>query len=295
MSSIPQPVPPSWKDLGKSSNDLLGKDFPIFGTSLEVKTKTPNGVTFKVAGTRDAKSNAIAGDIEGKYVDPKNGLTFTETWTTTNILRAQVELDNQIAQGLKLDLNTSLFPEKGTKAAVFTATYKQPALHTRAVLDVLKGPTFTADTVLGRDGFLLGGEASYDVAEGQVKRYAAALGYSAPDYAVTFHGLGNFSTYSAGYYHRVSRDVEAGARAVYDTKAATGGVSLEVGTKVYLDPTAFWKAKINSAGVLVLGYTQSLRPGVKSSFGLAIDTQKINDATAASAAHKIGAHFVFEG
>ncbi|CEL62550.1 putative mitochondrial outer membrane protein porin OS=Schizosaccharomyces pombe (strain 972 / ATCC 24843) GN=SPAC1635,01 PE=3 SV=1 [Rhizoctonia solani AG-1 IB] len=292
-----QPVPPNWKASAykqRSSNDLLSKDLPVFGTSLEVKTKTPSGPVFKVAGTRDNKSAVINGDVEAKYADPKNGLVITQAWTTANVLRTQVELENQIAKGLKLDLNTALLPDKGQKTALVNAVWKQPGLHSRAVVDLFKGPTFTADTVVGRDGFLLGGEASYDVTSGKVTRYAAALGFSAPEYAVTLHGLGNFSSYSASYYHRVSRDVEAGAKAVYDTKATTGGVNLEVGAKAYLDSAAFVKAKINNAGVLVLGYTQALRPGVRASFGLALDTQRLND-TAAPAAHKVGASFTFEG
>ncbi|KAF8583129.1 hypothetical protein K439DRAFT_1661466 [Ramaria rubella] len=293
--SLPQPVPPSWKDLGKSSNDLLGKDFPIHGTSLEVKTKTPSNVTFKVAGQRDSKSSQINGDIEAKYIDPKNGLTFTQAWTTANALRTQLELDNQIAKGIKLDLTTTLLPNKDHKSAILNAVYKQPGLHSRAFLDVFKGPTFTADTVLGRDGFLLGAEASYNVTDGAITRYAAAAGFSAPEYAVTLHGLGNFNTFAASYYHRVSRDVEAGAKAVYDHKATTGGVSLEVGAKAYLDSAAFVKAKINSSGLLVLGYTQALRPGVKASFGLALDTQKLNEVAPSGPAHKVGASFVFEG
>jgi hypothetical protein len=65
------------QDFGKSSADLLQKDYPIQGTSLEVKTLTPSNVTFKVAGTR-APEGAVAGDIEGKYVDFKNGLIFTQ-------------------------------------------------------------------------------------------------------------------------------------------------------------------------------------------------------------------------
>jgi voltage-dependent anion channel protein 2 len=116
-----------------------------------------------------------------------------------------------------------------------------------------QGPTFTADAVLGRDGFLLGGEAAYNVSGGNITRYAAALGYSAPDYSVTLHGLHNFNTFSASYYHRVSRDVEAGARAVYDSKSTHGGVNLEVGTKAYLDSSAFIKTKINNAGVIAFG------------------------------------------
>jgi len=159
---------------------------------------------------------------------------------------------------------------------------------------VLKGPTFTADAVLGRDGFLLGGEAAYNVSGGNITRYAAALGYSAPDYSVTLHGLHNFNTFSASYYHRVSRDVEAGARAVYDSKSTHGGVNLEVGTKAYLDSSAFIKTKINNAGVIAFGYTQILRPGVKASFGLALDTQKLNDPDPAGTAHKVGVQFVFD-
>jgi len=189
---------------------------------------------------------------------------------------------------------SSLAPEKGTKTAAINAAFKQSGLHTRAALDIFKGPTFTADTVVGRDGFLLGGETAYNVTEGKITRYAAAVGYNAPDYAITLHGLNNLRTFSASYYHRVSSDVEAGAKAVYDSKATTGGVALEVGTKVYLDPAAFVKAKINNVGVIALGYTQALRPGVKLGLGLAIDTQKLNEVSPSGPAHKVGASFVFE-
>ncbi|EAU86031.2 voltage-dependent ion-selective channel [Coprinopsis cinerea okayama7 len=292
--SLPQPVPPSWKDLGKSSNDLLSKDYPIHGTSLEVKTQTPSNVAFKVAGNKDSKSAVITGDLEAKYTDKAHGLTVTQAWTTSNVLRNQVELENQLAKGLKLDLTTSLAPEKGAKTAVLGGVFKQSGLHTRAVLDLFKGPTFTTDAVVGRDGFLAGAEASYNVTEGKVTRYAAALGYNAPEYAVTLHGLNNLSTFTASYYHRINRDVEAGAKAVYDPKATHGGVALEVGSKVYLDAAAFVKAKINNSGVIALGYTQALRPGVKASFGLALDTQKLNDPNPVGPSHKVGLSFVFD-
>ncbi|KAG6914868.1 hypothetical protein DXG01_014843 [Tephrocybe rancida] len=292
--SLPQPVPPSWKDLGKSSNDLLGKDFPFQGFNLEVKTKAPSGVTFKVGGNRAVGSDLIHGDIEAKWLERKHGLTFTQTWTTANALRAQVELENTIAKGLKVDLATTLLPEKGSKTAILNAAYKQSGVHTRAALDIFKGPTFTADTVIGRDGFLVGAEAAYNVTEGNVTRYAAALGYNAPEYAITFHGLNNLKTFSASYYHRVSADVEAGAKAIYDSKSTTGGVALEVGAKAYLDSAAFVKAKINNSGVIALGYTQSLRPGVKASFGLALDTQKLNEVSPHGPSHKVGLSLTFD-
>jgi len=273
---------------------LLGKDFYFHGTSLEVKTKTPSDVTFKVGGTRDSKHDVINGDIEAKYVDRKHGLTFTQTWLTSNVLRSQVELENQIAKGLKIDLNTSLLPEKGAKTAVINSAYKLSGFHTRAAFDIMKGPTFTADAVVGRDGFLIGGEAAYNVTEGKITRYAAAIGYNAPEYAMTIHGHNNLKSFTASYYHRVNADVEAGAKAIYDPKLTQGGIGIEVGAKAYLDPASFIKAKISNAGVIALGYTQTLRPGVKASFGLALDTQKLNDPAPIGPSHKVGVHLVFE-
>jgi len=291
--AFPQPVPPSWKDLGKSCTDLLQKEYPFHGVSLEVKTKTPSGVTFKVAG-QDHKTGEIYGDIEAKYSDAKNGLNLTQTWTTTNILKSSVELENQIAKGLKFELHGTLAPEKNTHSAILNAAYKQSGIHSRVFLDVFKGPTVTADSVIGRDGFLVGVEGAYNVTDGKIHKYALAAGYNAPEYAVSFLANQNLKTFHAGYYHKVSPDVEAGAKAVYDTKATNPTTHLEVGTKVYLDAASFLKAKINSSGVVALGYTQSLRPGVKVQFGLALDTAKLNAANHVGASHKVGAHFVFE-
>lgn len=116
----------------------MNKEYPFNGASLEVKTVTPSNVAFKVAGNKDSKSDIITGDIEGKWTDKAHGLTVTQTWTTANILRNTVELENQIAQGLKLDLATSLAPEKGAKTAVIGSVYKQSGFHTRATLDLFK-------------------------------------------------------------------------------------------------------------------------------------------------------------
>lgn len=105
-----------------------------------MKTKTPSGVTFRVAGNRDSRSSQINSDIEAKYADSKKGITATQTWTTANALRTQLELENQFAKGLKLDISSVLLPEAGPKSAsaLVNAIYKQPGLHTRAFLDLFK-------------------------------------------------------------------------------------------------------------------------------------------------------------
>lgn len=51
--------------------------------------------------------------------------------------------------GLKLELLGLINPDKGSKAALITAIYRQPAFHGRALVDPLNGPTITADAVVG--------------------------------------------------------------------------------------------------------------------------------------------------
>ncbi|KAF9289726.1 eukaryotic porin/Tom40 [Linnemannia elongata] len=291
-------IPVPFADVGKSANDLLGKDFPVGQTKLELKTVAPNGVTFNVLGNQDNKSGAINGELKTKYVDFKNGLTVTEAWTTGNLLTTQIELENKVAKGLKLDITGGFLPSEGKKNAKVGVQYKKLGFNTRAYLDLFKGPTFTGDVVVGRDGFIVGGDLAYDVGGSYITRFAAAAGYTAPEYSVALHAHNSFKVFSASYYHRINADLEVGGKGVWDSKAAPASaekghakapVALEVGAKLYLDRDAFVKAKVNNAGVLGLGYTQALRKGVKVSVGGLFDTTKLNQA-----AHKVGVSFVFE-
>ncbi|KAF9437710.1 Mitochondrial porin [Entomortierella beljakovae] len=288
-------IPVPFADLGKASNDLLGKDFPVGQTKFELKTVAPGGVTFNVIGAQDNKSRHINGELKTKYVDYKNGVTVTEAWTTANVLTTQIEVENKVAKGLKLDVTGGFLPSEGKKTAKVGVQYKQLGLNSRAYVDVFKGPTFTGDVVVGRDGFLVGGNVAYDVKGAYITQFAAAAGYTAPEYAVALHAQNSFKVFSASYYHRINSDLEAGGKAVWDTKATPAGdkakapVNLEVGAKYYLDRDAFVKAKVNNAGVLGLGYTQALRKGVKVSIGGLFDTTKLDQP-----AHKLGLGFVFE-
>lgn len=64
-----------------------------------------------MTGNRNIDTNAIAGELEGKFSDPKNGVTFTQAWSSTNALRTVVELENQIAKGVCLTFRSlSLSP-----------------------------------------------------------------------------------------------------------------------------------------------------------------------------------------
>ncbi|KAJ1566079.1 Mitochondrial porin [Nowakowskiella sp. JEL0078] len=282
---MPTPV---FSDIGKAANDLLSKDYPIGSAKLEVNTTTSNGVKFTVVGNKDNKSGVIGSELKTKYSDKSRGLTLTQTWTTNNVLSTQIELLDSIAKGVKFDLHGSLHPAVGSKNAKAGVEYKQDNVVIRTALDLFKGPTLSGDAVVGSDGWLAGGEVAYEVSNARVTRYNAALGYTTPEYTVSLHANNQLGAFVASYFHRVAADIEAGARATWN-KASDSAVNLEVGTKYTLDRSSFIKAKIDNSGRLGLGYTQTLRPGVKLSLGGLFDTAKLNDNS-----HKVGLALVLE-
>lgn len=279
---------PAYSDIPKAANDLLGKDFPVGSTKLDVKTKAPNGVQFSVSGAQ-ASSGAVNGRLEAKYADIPNGLTLTQAWDTANLLDTKIEIQDQIAKGLKVDVNSRFVPDsaKGKSASVALA-YKYPNLHCRAFVDVLKR-SFTGDVTVGHDGFVAGAEVGYDVPLGQISKYAATIGYSAAPYTVALQATSNLSVFAASYHHRVNPFVEASGKVTWDAKAAANAVGLEIGSKYTLDSVTYVKGKINNVGIAHLSYFQTLRPGVKLGLGLQLDTQRLNEP-----AHKVGLSMSFE-
>jgi len=283
-------APVSFSDIAKPANDILNKDFYHTASStLEVKSKAPNGVQFTVKGKSDHKQGPITGSIEAKYTDKSNGLVLTQAWTTANTLDTKIELDNTVVNGLKTEILTSLFPESLSKGARLNLHFRQPHFHARAFFDLLKGPSFIGDAVVGHDGYLAGAEVGYDVSDGRITRYSAAVGYSVPEYTAAITATNNLRVFSASYYHRVNSLVEAGAKAAWDSKSS-GQPSLEISAKYKIDSAAFVKAKVNNSGILALAYNQVLKTGVTLGLGASIDTQRLNEPT-----HKVGLSLNLEG
>jgi voltage-dependent anion channel protein 2 len=279
---------PAFSDVAKAANDLLTKDFYHTSSSaFEVKDTTPNNVAFKVTG-KSTHEGATSGLVEAKYTDKPSGVTVTQTWNTVNALDTKIEINDTIAKGLKAELLGSFLPATQAKGAKLNLHFKQSNFHGRVFFDLLKGPTANVDAVIGQDGFLAGASAGYDVQKAAITNYSAAVGYTTTDYTASITAASNLSVFSASYYHKVNSQVEAGAKATWDSKSSNQ-VGLEVASKYRLDPLSFAKVKINDRGIAAVAYNILLRPGVTLGLGASFDTQKLDQAT-----HKIGTSFVFE-
>lgn len=282
-------VPVPFSDISKPVNDLLTKDFyHTAAAALEVKSKAPNGVNFTAKG-RSAHEGPITGSLEGKYSDKASGLTLTQTWTTANSLDTKIELEDNLTKGLKAEILTNYLPAKQSYGGKLNLYYKQPSVNTRLFTDLFKGPIATFDATVGHEGWVVGAEGGYDVGKAAITRYALAAGYSQSTYAASITATNNLSVFSAAYYHKVNTEVEAGAKATWDSNAGSN-VGMEVATKYKLDPSSFAKAKINDKGIAALAYNVKLSTGVTLGVGASVDTQNFKES-----AHKVGASFTFEG
>ncbi|GMM30651.1 porin [Martiniozyma asiatica (nom. inval.)] len=277
-----------FSDISKQSNDIVSRDF-FHGTpvALDLKTVAPNGVTFSAKGK--TAGSAFSASLEAKYADKASGLTFTQGWANNNLLSSKLELSDALAPGLKTELVSTLIPG-ASKSAKLNTFYSHDAFHARAFVDLLKGPIFNGDFTIGQDGFTTGGAFTYDVKSANLTGYSAGIGYKAPSYALALVAANNLSVFSAGYYHKVSSQLEVGAKGTFDSKTSSTGtpVSIEVASKYALDSSAFVKTKLADSGILTLAYQQVLRPGVKVGFGGAFDTLKLGES-----AHKLGLSLSF--
>ncbi|KAF4313762.1 putative outer mitochondrial membrane protein porin protein [Botryosphaeria dothidea] len=285
-------------------------DGPING-SVEGKKGLSNGISLQrfslsLAPIRKRKGyscNFILLGVPGPPAAPRmdmsglmristnTGITVTESWNTANILNTKVELDNTFTKGLKAELSSVFAPSSGNKGQKLNLTFKQPAFQTRAFFDYSAAGNLTAvvDGVVGHEGFLVGGEAGYDVQKAAITRYSAAVGYQTPLYSAAITATNNLNLFTASYYQKVNAAVETGAKASWDAKAGSA-VGIELASKYKLDPLSFAKAKINDRGIASLAYNTKINQGFTFGIGASLDTQKLNEA-----GHKIGASFTFEG
>lgn len=181
------------------------------------------------------------------------GVTITQSWTTSSLLDSKVELADVIAPGAKIDLQNLWNPSKGNSAAQkINLAFKNPNVHSRAFINYAQASgniDAVVDVVAGHEGFLVGGEAAYDVQKAAITRYGMGLAYATPTYTASLNGIQNLSIIAASYYQKVNSSVEVGAKAGYDVQAQKAS-GLELASKYKLDPLSF--AKVRSSNLVLL-------------------------------------------
>ncbi|KAM6965468.1 voltage-dependent anion-selective channel protein 3 [Aplochiton taeniatus] len=280
-------VPPAYADLGKSAKDIFSKGYGFGVVKLDLKTKAQSGVEFATSGSNNTDTGKSGGHLETKYKVKELGLNFTQKWNTDNTLTTEVSIEDQLAKGLKLALDTSFVPNTGKKSAKLKTGYKRDYVNVGCDLDFdMAGPTVHAAAVLGYEGWLAGYQLAFDTAKSKLAKNNFVLGYQAGDFQL--HTNVNDGTEFAGsIYQKVNSELETAVNLAWT--AGSNNTSFGIGAKYQLDKDTSLSAKVNNASLIGIGYTQTLRPGVKLTLSGLIDGKNFN-----AGGHKVGMGFELE-
>ncbi|KAI1230022.1 hypothetical protein IHE44_0010406 [Lamprotornis superbus] len=215
-------VPPSYSDLGKSARDVFNKGYGFGMVKLELKTKSSTGVV------------------------KDQGLTFIQKWNTDNTLGTEVSVENQLAAGLKLAIDTTFVPNTGE----FEAVGRKVA------------------PLLGFDGWLAGYQMAFDTAKYKVTQNNFALGYKAGDFQLHTN-VNDGTEFGGSIYQKVNDNIETSVNLAWT--AGSNNTRFGIAAKYQMDEKTSVVAKVNNASLIGIGYTQTLRPGVKLTLSSLID------------------------
>ncbi|XP_023664236.2 non-selective voltage-gated ion channel VDAC2-like isoform X1 [Paramormyrops kingsleyae] len=280
-------VPPSYSDLGKSAKDVFSKGYGFGLVKLDLKTKSESGVEFITSGSSSVDTGKATGNLETKYKLPDLGLSFSQKWNTDNTLTSEITLEDQLAQGLKLTFDTSFVPNTGKKSGKLKAGYKREYVNLGCDVDFdFAGPTVHAATVLGYEGWLVGYQMAFDTAKSKLVQNNFALGYKAGDFQL--HTNVNEGTeFGGSIYQKVNDKLETAVSLAWT--AGSNNTRFGIAGKYQLDQDTSLSAKVNNASLVGVGYTHSLRPGVKLTLSALIDGKNFN-----TGGHKVGLGFELE-
>ncbi|XP_059790784.1 voltage-dependent anion-selective channel protein 3-like isoform X2 [Balaenoptera ricei] len=218
-------------------------------------------VEFSTSGHAYTVTGKASGNLETKYKICNYGLTFTQKWNTDNTLGTEISLESNSTQGLKLTLDTIFVPNTGKKSGKLKASYKRDCFSLGNNVDIdFSGQTIYGWAVLAFEGWLAGYQMSLDTAKSKLSQNNFTLGYKAADYQLHTH-VNDGIEFGGWIYQKVNKKTETPINLAW--AAGRNNTRLGIAAKYKLDCRTSLSAKVNNASLIGLGYTQTLRPGVK--------------------------------
>jgi len=264
-----------FKDLGKAAKDLLGKDYDVGKTKVEVKMKTANGVTFKPIATKTGDSPS--GTLNAAY----NFLPWLSgecTIGTKGTLDLQIEAADALAKGLVLTAECS---KASSGAALLSsanciAEYKSEAFSCKTSYDYYKNDLLASITTAFSD-VTCGVDCQYSASKAAITKYAAAAQFVQPDFiaGAKYEDKGGKGTLSCSYYHNVSKDMQLGVAVA--KPVSKGDMGIEFGCAYKLDKDTSIKAKVDSEGVMCTSYKQKISSLTTMTLAAQVDTVNLAD------------------
>jgi voltage-dependent anion channel protein 2 len=264
----------AFKDIGKACSDLLTKDYKVGKSTVEVKSKTSNGVTFTPSGTKSG--DKFSGSLAAKY-EFLGGLSSEVTLLTSGVVEATLEGSPMKDLTVTLDCERPEPSKPGLLAAAkCTLDYKKEAFTAKAAYGFYDGALACAGSYV-YDALTLGCSADYSTTKSALSKYGGACQFVQPDFSIIAKlaaSAGKSPTYTGMYYHKVSSDMQVGAEL---THASGKEIGLAFGCQYKLDKDTTVKGKVDADGMLYSSYKQKLSPIATMTLAAQIDTVNLSE------------------
>uniref|UniRef100_A0A8C0BU80 Non-selective voltage-gated ion channel VDAC1 n=1 Tax=Buteo japonicus TaxID=224669 RepID=A0A8C0BU80_9AVES len=280
-------VPPAYADLGKSARDVFTKGYGFGLIKLDLKTKSENGLEFTSSGSANSETSKVSGSLETKYKWVEYGLMFTEKWNTDNTLGTEITLEDQLARGLKLTFDSSFSPNTGKKSAKVKTGYKREHINIGCDMDFdIAGPSIRGALVVGYEGWLAGYQMTFETTKSRVTQSNFAVGYKTDEFQLHTN-VNDGTEFGGSIYQKVNDKLETAVNLAWT--AGNSNTRFGIAAKYQIDPDASFSAKVNNSSLIGLGYTQTLKPGIKLTLSALLDGKNVN-----AGGHKLGLGLEFE-
>lgn len=274
-------APPCYADLGKQARDLFNKNYHFGVVKLDCKSTTKTGVEFNVSGTSLNDTGKVNASLETKYKVPEYGLTLKEKWNTDNTLATEICSEEKLARGLKVAFHANFAPQTGRKSGALRTAYKLDNLHFNGDIDLgPPGPVAHGAAVLHYQGWLAGGQVSFDTTKNRLSKTNFAVGFQGGDF-VLHTNVNDGQEFQGTVFQRVNPNLQAGVQLAWT--AGTNTTRFGLGCVYELDAETSVRAKVNNSGQIGLGFTHCLRPGISLTLSTMLDGKNFNQG-----GHKLG-------
>jgi voltage-dependent anion channel protein 2 len=265
-----------FKDIGKLCNDLLTKDYKVGKTTVEVKSKTPSGVTFTPTATKSGDS--VSGTLKAAYsILP--WLDSECTFGTNGSVAMSLEAANALTKGLTMtaECERAAPGKPGLLASAnLICDYKAEKFACKAAYDYYKKDLLASCSTVYAS-LAMGLDCAYCTRKGSLQKYAAACQFVQPEFTISAKcdDKGGKKTLSCAYFHKVSGDMQLGVAIA--KPLAKPDVSIEFGTAYKLDKDTTVKAKVDSEGILCTSYKQKISALTTMTLAAQVDTVNLGD------------------
>jgi len=270
-------VPPTFSDLGKAAKDVFNKGFSIGSNKLTVKTKTASGIS--LSPSFELKNDALVAAFETSG-SPSEGFTLKEKWTSENVTKTNLIVEDKICKGLKLDLEVVVNAASGKKAAIAKTAYKTDCFNGTFDANLeLAGPTLVSTAVGEYSGVQGGVEVAFDTEKSKLTKNSLAVGYTQNDYS--FVGfVKDLSLFEGLLHHKVNGDTEIAASIIWNNQS--NACSYNFGAKHTLDSATALRMKMDGSGKTTLSVTHKVKPWLEATF-----SNQVNAKTLTGMSHGI--------